>query len=233
MKEKIPRFPFSPNDMYYMKNVWHDLSLGRKTRRKSRYLCVALNICDRTALSNMHIRKTPSSHGCLRASRYTWTQAYENRLIPYNRGRIIINLPGDTRHLVRQERERGCVETMLRKMMYARLVVLARYTSGDPHSYGAIEFSSPRRRALNIHTVGRNRVPGVPFAHVLSPSPTHPPRALCALPCIDHRLDSGCSLLPAPAEFKPRVHDRSRLHRSKSNILQGEKSCIVSMTYCL
>lgn len=87
----------------------------------------------RSALSNTYIGKHRGRVGVWRASGYANTQAYENR--PYNRGRIIVNLPGDTRHLARQERKRGCVETMLRKMMYARLVVVAapaRYTSGDP-----------------------------------------------------------------------------------------------------
>jgi len=51
--------------------------------------------------------------------------------------------------------------------------VATRYMS-RPRSYGAIEFSSPRRRALNIHTVGR--IPGTLRMSFPISSPCHPAR---------------------------------------------------------
>lgn len=223
-------FPLMTCIIWKMYDMIYHFVVKHGPRRKSRYLRVALNICDRAALSNMYIRK--HRRRCLRARR-TWARLYENRLIPYNHGRIIISSAGDTRHLVRQERQNAAAWKRRCGKWCTLVSSSPRYMSGDPHSYGAIEFSSPRRRALNIHTVRRNRVPGVP-SHTSSlshaPPPSSPQRALCALPCIDHRRDcSGCSLLPAPAEFKPRVHDRSRLHLSKSNIPRRKK--LHRMTY--
>lgn len=95
----------------------------------------------------------------------------------------------------------------------------------DHRSYGAIEFSSPRRRALNIHTVGRNRVSSLPRARSL---PTHPSRVVCVTLYRSHaglerENERGKERFFPSAEFKLRVHDRSRLHRSKSNIRRRKK----------
>jgi hypothetical protein len=98
-----------------------------------------------------------------------------------------------------------------RRRRHRRRRVAARYMSG-PRSYGAIEFSSPRRRTLNIHTVGRV----LPHSPPLLPPPPalYPPRALSRARRLHvRRIIADLRRHPLlPAEFKPMrgLHDRPR-----------------------
>lgn len=134
---------------------------------ESPVIYVALNTYVITNLLHYLIctsEKTPSLHRCL------YVQAFviiRDSIIPY------YHRPTGWCTIFSAERKHDCVKTTLRRMMHARRpVVIAplpppnpslspRLIRQDHRRYGAIEFSSPWRRALNIHTVGRNRVPSV------------------------------------------------------------------------